>query len=336
MIPCAPPSAQTLQHDGDASRPGVPCGGDGQKFAVHGLGVELQASVSGLEPFVHRLLSTFAVPGLPPGFAPVHGTVRPYDEAEVMRHLSPAARALPSSHDLADVYQDGERFWMLDDRWGMLEINFLKAQWHSWVLPRPHVDPVRCAERAVLWPLAQLLRPRGLHLLPAVAAARDGWAFLLLCPFGGAPELTTLVRSGYKLIGQRWTAVREEDGRLSLLHVPGMVEHAPKQLGLKPRWADLTEQWPGAWRNHAFCDAVLVAEPGRRPHANIRQVDAASGPALLRRAWPIDELHPSGRHSALPAKLAHLCRLAEVQLSRDPLELLPLLDALRAGRAAAA
>jgi hypothetical protein len=253
-----------------------------------------------------------------------------------MRHLSPAARPVPlaGGHGLLEVFQEGERFWLVDDRWGMAEINFLRGQWRSWVLPRPGLDPLRCAETAVLWPLAQLLRPRGLYLLPAASFVRDGWATLALCPFGLGPELTALARAGYKAIGQRWTALREEDGRVALLHVPGWVELEPQAAGRANRAGraasdagangtfDLNDLHPRARQNHAFCDAVFVAGPGRRAHAAMKEIpDAPTAAAALRAAWPIPELHPSGRHSPLPARLAHLCACAEAQLSGRRLEL---------------
>jgi hypothetical protein len=216
----------------------------------------------------------------------------------------------------------------------MVEVNFLRGSWRSWVLPRPQLDPVRVAEMAVLWPAAQLLRPRGLYLLPAASAVRNGWAFLLLCPFGLEPELTALARSGYKIIGQRWTAVREEEGRLALLHLPGVVER-----GLAPRlggatsvgapWVDLNGQFLGSTQNHAFCDAVLVADAGRRAHTALTELGPADALHLLRQAWPIVELHPHRRHSPLPLKLSQQCRCAELQLSRGPTELLHLLDSFR-------
>ena len=315
------------------------------KFAVHGPAVEVECAVSSLGPEVRRLLGPFSVADWPPGFVPVHGAVRPFEHADVMRHLSPAARHMTCTQDLADLYEDGERFWLVDDRWGMAEINFLKGQWRSWMLPWPQFDPVRCAEMAVLWPLAQLLRPRGLWLLPAASVVRDGWSALLLCPFGMASELAALVAHGYRIIGQRWTAVREEDGRVALLHMPGPVERTlvvsgprvggaadatalpvPGGLNLGTGWVDLNAQLAVPWRNHAFCDAVLVVEPGRRPHAALREVDAVSAADVLRRAWPIVELHPSRRHGPLPARLANSCRCAELRLSRDTSELSSLLD----------
>ena len=328
----------------DSASPAAPAPAAARmKFAVHGPAVEVECAVPALRPHVRRLLGPFSVAGWPPGFAPVHGVVRPYEHADVMRHLSPAARPMARSQDMAELYEDGERFWVVDDRWGMAEINFLKGQWRSWLLPWPQFDPVRCAEMSVLWPLAQLLRPRGLSLMPAVSVVRDGWAALFLCPFGMEAELTALVRAGYRIIGQRWTALREEDGKVALLHLPGCVERAivPRrrgddiagpapQPGTSGGWVDLNEQLGVPWRNHAFCDAVLVVEPGRRPHAGLRPLDSTSAADLLRRAWPIVELHPSRRHGPLPARLAHACRCAELRLSRDPAELLSLLEDLTA------
>lgn len=317
-----------------------------RRFAVHGLAVEIDCAVAEVAGEIERVMGPFAVGGWPEGFGSVVGAVRAYDTAQVIRHVSPTARPLPAprSLDLAELYEDGERFWLVDERWGMLEINFLKATWRSWVLPRPQLDPVRCAEMAVLWPMAQLLRARGLYLLPAVSAVRDGFAFLLLCPFGPEPELTALARAGYKIIGQRWTAVREEDGRLALLHLPGRIARAAgaafRQRATSPeagaaygdaQWLDLNAQFPGSAQLHAFCDAVLVADAARRPHARGRELDQADALHLLRQAWPIVELHPHRRHSALPLKLSQQCRCAEVQLSRNPAELLQLLEQVREG-----
>ncbi len=50
----------------------------------------------------------------------------------------------------------------------------------------------------------------------------------------------------------------------------------------------------------------------------------------LRRAWPLPELHPNRRQGQLPAKLARHCRCAEAHLSRDPRDLVTILDSLRA------
>ena len=320
---------------------------DTKRYAVHGPAVEIDCAVPAVGAEVERLLGPFAVGDWPEGFTPVSGCVRAYDTAQVVRHVSPSARPLAGHRpqDLGELYEEGERFWLVDERWGMVEVNFLKGSWRSWVLPRPQFDAHRCAEMAVLWPMAQLLRPRGVSLLPAASAVRNGFAFLLLCPFGAGPELTALARAGYKIIGQRWTAVREEDGRLALLHVPGRVEraagaaaapspvtfHAAVRPGGRAdaQWLDLNAQFPGSAQHHAFCDAVLVADPARRARAGSVELEPPEALHLLRQSWPIVELHPHRRHGTLPLKLSQQCRCLEVQLSRNSAELLQLLEGLR-------
>src|SRR4051794_22381010 len=166
----------------------------------------------------------------------------------------------------------------------MAEITLLRAPWRSWVLPAPRIDPHACAELAVLWPLAQLLRGRGVHLVPAASVARDGWGALILSPFSVEPELTALVRAGWQIIGQRWTAVRDEraereegDG-LTLLHLPGWVERDLEPRVRFPRlpfgrrrdgayeaaggpalsaFADLAAEHPAARGHQAACGAVV-------------------------------------------------------------------------------
>lgn len=317
------------------------------KFALHGAAVEIACAVPSIAHQVGRLFDPFAVAGWPDRFVPTVGVVGPYQQAEVLRHLSPDARPMPDAPELMELYQDGDRFWLVDERWGLVEINMIRGQFRSWILPAPRVDAVRCTEMAVVWPLAQLLRGRGLFLLPAVSAVRDGWAVLILCPFTLEAELVALVRAGYKVIGQRWTAVREEDGRLALLHLPGAIERAtgprlrlrsaartcPAGGGEDDAWIDLSGEYLGSWQNHAFCDAVLVAEGGRRAVASVRDLgDSAEALAALRRAWPLPELHPQRRQGQLPARIVQQTRVCEFQLSRHPRDLLALLDAVRGGR----
>ena len=337
-------------HDGSS--------GKRRRYVVHGPPVEVEGvDLPQLEGELARTLGHFAVGtcAWPQGFVPTVGIIKSYDQAEVVRHLSPTARAVPSSAQLAsgggaglELYAEGERYWLIDDRWGMAEVNLLKGQWRSWVLPRPRLDPYECAEWAALWPLAQLLRSRGVSLAPAAAVVRDGWAALLLCPYSLEPELASLIRRGYKVIGQRWTALREEDGQVALMHVPGRVERAGGSTPLRrwadgagaaanasasspsSAWIDLHDQYPGSWQNHAFCDAVVVIEPGRRPRASSRRLDPDAAASLLRQTWPIADLHPQQRRTGqLAARLGQTAHVAQAQLSRDANDLPALLDALR-------
>ena len=92
---------------------------------------------------------------------------------------------------------------------------------------------------------------------------------------------------------------------------------------------DLSGEYLGSWQNHAFCDAVLIAESGRRDTAYVRDVEPANAMDCLRRAWPIVDLHPQRRIGQLPVKLSQYARICELQLSRSPRDLLDVLSALR-------
>ena len=338
--------ADGVRMGGGATAPGP------MRFAVHGLAVEVRCddpALSGVADAARRQFEPFAVADFPPGFAAVTGTVEPFDAAVVQRHLSTAAVRFPASGGTtADLFHDPadpERFWLVDDRWGLAELNLLRGRWRAWVLPRPGVDATTVAEAAVLWPVAQLMRGKGLHLVPAVSVARDGWAALIVSPFGIEPELAVLLDAGYAVVGQRWTALREEDGRIAMLHLPGWVE---RQLAPRLRYlgaeastddaggrVDLTAGRPAASLNHAFCSAVLVAEPGRRPAAHLRDLPTAAAANVLRRAWPLVDLQPARKSVQLSRHLPRRCRCAELQLSREPTGLLQLLDGVRPRQAVA-
>lgn len=294
-----------------------------RRVCIHGISAELSCALPWLEDQIGQLLGEFTRQSAA-GACVLGGEVRPYEQDDVLRHLSPTALPLSRAGDLIELYQEGERFWLIDERWGLAEMNLLKGQWRSWVLPQAVHDPVGCAEMAVLWPLAQLLRGRGLHLIPAASAVRAGWAALFLCPFGIEPELTALIRAGFRIIGQRWTAIRAEADHIGLWHMPGQVERLPAQ------WVDLMGEYCGAGQDYAACDAVVIIEPGRRLRAGLHAIPQAQAMQALRQAWPITELHPQRRHGQLPMQLAQHCRCCRMELSRNPQDLLDLLAFLRA------
>lgn len=305
-----------------------------RKISLHGLAVEIDCAVPGLFTEADHLLSPFVVSALPDGFAANSGSIRPYEPTEVLRRVSSSARKLNMADPCIEVFQDGERYWLVDERWGIAEVNLLRGQWRSWVLPRPTLDPVRLVEATILWPLAHVLRSRGLHLLPAASLVRGGWGVLLIAPFSVEPELTRLLRAGFRIVGQRWTALREEDGRIDMLHLPGKVERGstPRRRQINTaaaQWIDLNGEFLGSTRNHAFCDAVLIAEPGRRFLAHVDQLTAPEALEALRISWPIVDLSISRRWASLPGRLAQLSRCSRVQLSQDPADLLVMLDSLR-------
>lgn len=181
---------------------------------------------------------------------------------------------------------------------------------------------------------------------------------LLISPFNIEPELTLLARNGYRMIGQRWTALCEEDGRIAMLHLPGSVERVaaprlrnavsasaiynntiPQAGSVTPgdssnqitNRLDLTAEVLGSQLNHAFCDAVFIVEPGRRPAAHVHDLGHSAAMNVLRRSWPIVDLMPRRRSHQLSPRLANHCRCAQLQLSRNPGDLLRLLDTFRQG-----
>jgi hypothetical protein len=299
------------------------------RLAIHGLAIELSCDVAGLRPALDHAFGEFSVPGFPQGFTPITGSIRNFDQAEVLKCLSPTARRI-RQNDCLELYEENERFWIVDETWGMCEINLLKSSWRTWILPATATDSIRCTDASVLWPLAQLLRPRGLHLVPAVSVSRGGKSLLILSPFGIEPELVSLIDAGFRVIGQSWTAVREEKDKIELLHMPGHV-HRPVAPRLRaggdqtPQWVDLMQEFAGAEQRYGFCDAVIVVEPGRRPSAHCNVMDPARSTAVLKSAWPIAELHPQRRPGQLATRLAQRCVCLEVGLSRDPNQFLETL-----------
>jgi hypothetical protein len=301
------------------------------QFAVHGLAVDLACEVPQLNVHIHKALGEFGVAEFPEGFTPSVGLIRQYEESVVLRHLSPTATPVPATGTM-ELYEEGERFWLIDDRWGLAEVNLLKGQFQTWVLPKPALDPSAIVQDGVLWPLAQLLRGKGLNLVPGMSVARDGWGMLILSPFNIEPELTAMARCGYKIIGQHWTALREEDGHVAMLQMPGEVQRLPApqlkggSIEQTSIWLDLATEVPGCAQNHGFCDAVAIVSPGRRPLPAMRQINRSSALVALRQAWPIVELHPQRRPSPIPQKLAGYCRCFETQMSRRADDFLKLLD----------
>jgi hypothetical protein len=303
------------------------------KYSLHGSAVEVACEVPSLNIAIDRALGEFTTPEWPDGFTPTLGSIRRYDQTVVLRNLSPNAASIGSESGM-ELYCEGERFWLIDDRWGLTEINLLKGQWQSWILPEPMIDAAEIVERAVLWPLSQLLRSKGVYLLPAASVSRAGWGMLILSPFGLEPELQALMRASYHVVGQRWTCLREEDGQIAMLHMPAplQITSQSRAIGAAPttsRWVDVTAEKCGAMQHHAFCDAVVIVEPGRRPTSRFRPLPRANAVSALKKAWPIEELHPQRRLGQMHSKLAQLCQCAELQLSRRPQDVLTLADHLR-------
>lgn len=310
------------------------------RLNVHGLAVELRCTLPGLRQVIDDLLGSLAAPEWPDGFTPVEGSIENYDADIVARSLSTSAERVASFGDDAELWRDQERCWLIDEAWGVCEVNLLRRTWRTWLLPIAEADPFRAVDHAVFWPMGQILSTRGLSIVPAASIVHRGRGVLLLSPFNLEPELSMLALAGHGLIAQRWTALREEDGKPVLLSLPGRIERSPvPQLRSRlridpgtttgPEWIDLSLQatttCPYAW-----CEAALIVEPGRRATASSKPLTGASAVAALRRAWPVTELTSAQAHATLARRLAASATVCQIELSRDPRALLRLLESLPA------
>jgi hypothetical protein len=301
-------------------------------FSIHGPAVTLINSCRQLDEQIAFFLDPFALKRSSSEAVEIHGQIRPFDLAEVTRSFSAAADSRRSCDELVEIYSLAERHWIVDERWGVCEIDLLKHRWRSWLLPHPLLDPVPLAEAAVLQPMAQLLRLRAVDLVPAISIERSGWGALVIAPYPISAEISRIVRAGYRVIGQRWTALVRQNGRIALRRVPGVLESPASpgnSLSRRSAWIDLTRDNPWASADLACCDAVLAIAPGRRSNSQGRVVPMGESQAFLRHAWPLRQL-PLDRPRLHPAAtLAGQCICLSLQLSRHEDEFLQLLEFAR-------
>src|SRR5258708_40281686 len=81
------------------------------QLAVHGPSVELHCDAPELDAGMARMLAPFIVSALPDGMGVIRGSVRRYNEAEVIRRLPTTAQPLHRPGDLTEIYAQDERFW---------------------------------------------------------------------------------------------------------------------------------------------------------------------------------------------------------------------------------
>jgi hypothetical protein len=292
------------------------------RYCVHGPGVEITCQVEPLLEPIQSALGALSVKSLVGNSSIIHGSISHFDHRQVRMHLSNTAKRVSTDNDLLELYEEGERFWRLEDNWGICEINILRGQFRSWILPLNTSNEEKIVEQAVMWPIAQLLRPRGVCLIPAASMVRDDWGVLLLSTFNIEPELTSMVHAGFRVVGQSWSALREVGQRIVMMGMPGFLHRNDQPV-------DLTRESPGSSSEQANCDVVIVLAPGRRPLTNMRPITASNALGRVRHAWPMVELHPLRRPGQMPARLAHRCRIYEMQLSRNPHDLLSMLETAR-------
>lgn len=312
-------------------------GADVLSADVHGHPVSLSVRPGWLREVARSILEPMLEPSPAQG-ANIEGTIVAFEASDVLRHVAADAVRLEDADPLLELYRsrDGERFWLVDERWGMCEINLLRRSWRSWILPDPSCDPVRLFESAIVWPMAQLLRGLGLHLIPAAGVGLADKGVLMLSPFDVGLEMRALADAGIGVIGQRWVALRQEaDGQMSLLWFPGRteIEPAPRLLSTGrtdgAKWIDATT---GNSARHvclkARCSLVLLVEPMRRNRCGFDAVPFAVARDHLRSAWPMPQLSsgPSAvSPNLLPSELAGQCPVHRVRLSRRGEDLVGML-----------
>ena len=307
------------------------------QLGLHGLSLQIRCNLPGLNHELEHRFGSFFQKKIGLRLPVTTGFIGPYDSTQVLRHVSPNAVALTGIGFGREAYQDGECIWMIDDRCGLCEINFMKGQWRSWILEPALADIRRCIDSAILWPMAQLLRIRGLHLIPAVSVAADNFAALILCPFGILPELSAIAANGWRIIGQRWSALRVVKDKIELLHMPGGIETAiwprrPQASFLHDDCFDLHAVYPESRMQQANCDAVIVVSSGRRPQASANGLSRWEASEVIRRAWPIAELHPRKRGGVMAGELGKNCQCVEARLSPRGEDILEILQAVRDGK----
>ncbi|MEM7808932.1 MAG: hypothetical protein AAF561_12560 [Planctomycetota bacterium] len=295
---------------------------------VHGHLVALQIDHPVVARPAVRLLRSLADEDAP--FRPtIFGEVLDYDADDVTRRLSDDARPVrpgeSAFHPLTELFRtdSGDRWYVVDERWGIAEVDLIRGSWRSFVLRNPSLEAVRLFEAAVWWPMAQLLRSKGLHLLPAssfvIGRHGDRRGALLLGPTDVVPEVSAWVARGARIISQRWTALRlERGGDTSLLSMPGMTPvrdaHRPLMRGdaddADSAWIDLCPQPAATCR----CDTILIADGPRRRRASMIPLSPKEGEILLRQHWPIP--HLGNVTNALPQHLARLSPIHRVRLDR--------------------
>ncbi len=320
---------------------------------VHGSAIDLRCALPGLRQVIADAMGEMIVDAWPDGFVPAEGVVDFYNADVVARSMSSSASQCAIYNESAELWRDGERFWLIDETWGVCELNLMRRTFRSWVLDQGQLDPVRCLEQAVLWPMSQVLIAKNVALIPAAAIIHNDRGILLISPFNPEPELSMLHAAGHAVVSQRWVTMREDDSTASrpMLQRVGMpMEVSPlpqprSRVGVSSSsatlWTDLHSA-KSAVTNHMStpnqsavqthvqtrCDAILLVEPGRRTVPSVRQLTGASATAAVKRAWPMPDMLMGPKQSQMAARLAAGSQVFQVELSRDPRALLRLLNQL--------
>src|SRR5579872_3018323 len=106
-------------------------------FSLHGAAIRLANSCGTLDEQIRFFLHPFVTTRRTAQLNELHGEICPFDVADVTHSLSQAAGSERRSDDLVEIYSLAEKHWIVDDRWGVCEIDQLKRRWRCWILPNP-------------------------------------------------------------------------------------------------------------------------------------------------------------------------------------------------------
>jgi hypothetical protein len=290
---------------------------------LHGHLVGLRVEHPLLRPTAAAILKRLAEPD-PPFKPAVSGQILPYDLDSVSRHLSNGATpVLPGEagyHPLSELYATPERdrWWLVDERWGLCEVDLVRGTWRAFVVPEPSLTIGRLFESTMWWPAAQLLRHHGLHLLPATALERtDGrrrGGVLVLANADLSRERAAWTQRGATVLGRYWSALRiEGDGRATLLPMPAMIDEQPTA----PLRATVSKHnVPIVSRPTRPCplNDVLIAQTPRVHRPSISPLATRDAERLLGGIWPI--AHCGKTKNTMPEFLSRSITTYKLRLDR--------------------
>jgi hypothetical protein len=195
---------------------------------------------------------------------------------DVVTELPAAQTGLPaySQGDWLAYYLDGSRVVVYFPAYGRLDLDLAVGKTRG-ELVRAAVETYGVLEDVIAIGLSPHLRRRGLYLLHAFAAARDGRAVILVGESGSGKSTTglTLLADGWRLLANDSPLV-VAGGRV--LSYPGLLSAYPDTFARFPPTAHLAQPegqvkltvpaeavWPGVWVDEAAAAAIcfLRREP---------------------------------------------------------------------------
>lgn len=238
--------------------------------------------------------------------------------ASALPALPEQAPLFADARGIVDAYADGPRFLLHFHSGALVHLGEQRAEGviTAAALASGQLEDVTYTA------LAPLLRPRGIYLLHAFAAARDGQA-ILLCGASGSGKTTTganLLLNGWQLLANDVVLLQERKGAVCALPTPGPLRVRPPTLFLLPELRYRRGHPHAATSSYIFPgDAVSDGWAEAAPVTAIyfAQIEAGASQSELRRlpralalAHLLEESVDRWDEAALAGHLALLQRLA--------------------------